>query len=113
MYCSYLKCLIQCQCDTTLLNYKLTQPIIMIYWPFESLYYKADYARRKFQKDSLHVAPINYDTFLKRVQTISQSTTYQWKCILVISLLCLSHPVIQLLSKEESFFIFSVNSQII
>lgn len=68
MYCSYLKRLIQCQCETTLLNHKLTQPIIMIYGPFESLYYKADYARHccKFQEDSLHQSPINYDTlFLK------------------------------------------------
>lgn len=68
MYCSYLKRLIQCQCDTTLLNHKLTQPIIMIYGPFESLYYKADYARHccKFQEDSLHQSTINYDTlFLK------------------------------------------------
>lgn len=42
--CSYLKCLIQCQSDTVLLNHKRTQPIIMIYGAFESLYYKADYA---------------------------------------------------------------------
>lgn len=76
MYCCYLKHLIQCQCNTTILNHKLTQPIIMIYWLFESLYCKADYARHccKFQEDSLHVPTIiiiNYDTFLKRVQTVS------------------------------------------
>lgn len=64
MYCSYSKHLIHCQCNPTLLNHKLTQPIIMIYGAFESLYYKADYACHccKFQEDSLHVALINYGT---------------------------------------------------